>query len=141
MAATSDVVYDASYVPSDFTVTANGKVQARSAVDESFANDFTEFSKQRKYENVYSTYFHGDWALLEYDNPSTPNGTLLIIGDSYTNCIDHVFAESYRHVSVIDPRHYKGSIAEYVSELNPDDAVIMLGANNVVDNNVLGKLQ
>ena len=141
MATESDVVYDADYAPSGFSVSANGKPRERSEVDESFADDYTGYTKNAKYENVYGTYFHGDWTLLEYSNPSAPNGTLLIIGDSYTNCIDHIFAESYQHVYVVDPRYYKGSLVEYVGKLAPDDAVVMLGANNVIDKEINSKLK
>ena len=57
-----------------------------------------------------------------------------------THCIDHVFAESYQHVFVVDPRYYKGSLLEYTKKLAPDDAIIMLGANNVVDKDINAKL-
>ena len=137
----SDVVYDVNYEPGAFSVRLNGKKAKRSAVDESLADGYDSFSKSRTFSNVYADYFHGDYALIEYDNPDAPDGTLLVIGDSFTDCIDRLFAESYRHVSVVDPRHFEGSLAEYVDELQPDDAVVMMGAISLFDADVVGKLK
>ena len=137
----SDVVYDVNYEPGVFSVRLSGEEAPRSAVDESLADDYDGFSKSRTFSNVYADYFHGDFILIEYDNPDAPDGTLLVIGDSFTDCIDRLFAESYRHVCVVDPRYFEGSLADYVDELQPDDAVIMMSAISLFDADVVGKLK
>lgn len=136
----SDVVYDVSYDTSNFSVSANGKDVPRSDVDEFLSDSHKSYRKPAKYANVYADYFHGDYGLLEYFNADAPEGSLLVIGDSYTNCMDRFFAENYQHVSVIDPRYCKNNLDAYVDELAPDDIVVLMSANNLIDKGILQKL-
>ncbi|MBR0404365.1 MAG: hypothetical protein IJI68_04050 [Eggerthellaceae bacterium] len=79
----------------------------------------------------YASYFHGDEGLLEIQADSG-KGSLLIVGDSYTNCIDYLFANQYRHVYVIDPRYYTETIDSFMQDHEVDDAVMIMGSNTVV---------
>lgn len=136
----SDVVYDVSYDASSFSVRANGEDIPRSDIDEFLSDSYKSYRKPAKYANVYADYFHKDYGLLEYFNADAPEGTLLIIGDSYTNCMDRFFAENYQHVSIIDPRYYENNLDAYVDELAPDDIVVLMSANNLIDKDTLKKL-
>ena len=136
----SDVVFDVSYNVGSYSVRAEGKDIPRSDVDESLSDSFKGYHKPAKYANVYADYFHNDYGLLEFSNDDAPEGTLLIIGDSYTNCMDRFFAENYQHVSVVDPRYFKNELNAYINTLSPDDIVVLMGANNFVDKGVLERL-
>ena len=82
---------------------------------------------EEKYANQYGTWFHGNYATLVIENPSCENNeTLLIIGDSYSTCIDRFFAESYARVVVIDPRLFEGSLSALIDEEKPRDVVCIL---------------
>ena len=136
----SDEILDVDYEASAFTVKVNGETADQSVVDESLAQDYEGYSKSQKYANAYAEYFHSDWALLEFENPAAPEGTLLIIGDSYTNCMDRLFAETFKHVCVVDPRHYDKGITDYAAELDPDYIIVIMGADNLTDSDVLSAL-
>jgi len=137
----SDSVYDIKYDIGNLTATVNGENESLSAINDSLADDYTGFSKRFKYQNVYADYFHTDWEVLDYENSDAPDGRLLIIGDSYTNCIDRVFAQAYRNVRVIDPRHYEGDLGECIESFCPDDIVVLMGVNNIIADVTVEKLK
>lgn len=59
----------------------------------------------KRFTNLYGNYYHGNFELIEFENTrlSNDNG-LLIIGDSYTNCLERFFTANYRYVYVFDAR-------------------------------------
>ena len=137
----SDSVMGIDYDPSDFQVVVNGRSIDKSSLSKVFAEDDTRYHKQTRFENVYAAYFHGDYALLEYHNDNIEDGTLLVIGDSYTNNIDFLFAESYRDVYVVDLRHYEDAPSSIIDEYGVDDVLVLMGANNLVSPGVLARLK
>ena len=140
LATYSDSVLDVEYEASAFSVTVNGEKKDRSYVDESLAKDYAGFEKKNRFESVYAYYFHGDPSIIEYENEEAPDGTLLIVGDSFTDCIDRFFAESYKHVYVVDPRFFEGKLAKFARKLKPDDAVIIVSAPTLTNENALENL-
>lgn len=56
--------------------------------------------------NRYADYYHSDFAFLEIHNAlAKSDGGLLIVGNSYTNCMERFFAANYAHVYKIDERY------------------------------------
>lgn len=122
-----DVILDVEYERSSLRVTVDGVEQYASYLDESFAADYTSYTKSSMFADCYGSYFHGDPGLIEIENLDVQNGeSLLIIGDSYTNCMERFFAESYQYVYIIDPRNYEeGTIQEFLDGHDIDDGVFI----------------
>lgn len=68
--------------------------------------------------------------LIEIES-TCDSGSVLVVGDSYTNCIDYLFASVYRHVYIIDPRHYRGTLDSFLKDHDVDDAVFIMSSNNL----------
>lgn len=84
--------------------------------------------------NYYAEYFHSDFYKMRITNSdSISSKKLLIIGDSYSNCIERLFLAGYKQVTVVDPRHVKESLSETLSKDDYDDVLIMMCDANLRD--------
>ncbi len=121
-------VQDVEYERSELKVTVDGEEKNEAVLDRGYrAKGAKSYTPKKAYENYYGTWFHGDYGTLVLENPSCENGeTLLVIGDSYTNCMDRFFAESYARVVVVDPRYFEGSLSSLIDEEKPTDLVCLL---------------
>lgn len=128
-----DVVYDVEYERSSLRVAVGGKEYDASCLAESWQEGYTGHVNEEKFTDSYHACFHGDWGLIEIENLDMEDGeTLLIIGDSYTDCFERFFAENYRCVYVIDPRHVDDlDIQEFIDENGIDDVAFIETAKNI----------
>lgn len=133
-----DSVNDVSYNHGTYSVRIDGEEKDMSALCEGFGD--TPYRKSSRFANVYADYFHTDYGLIEIENDAVGSGALLIVGDSYTNSMDRFFAENYRTVYVLDPRHYKGTVRDFVSTHDIDDCVFILSANNFANQRFIDSL-
>lgn len=75
----------------------------------------------------YEEYFHWNIGIIELTNLDTlSEKTLLLVGDSYTNSIERLFAENYKTVYCIDPRYYKESLESFLADHKVDDLLFLL---------------
>lgn len=118
----------------DFDVTINGKKRSF----ESLAHhDLYEKNKkivENRFANRYAEYFHNDYGLIEMDNPSAQSDrVLLIVGDSYSNCMERFMAVHYSKTYVLDPRHQDGSIDSFLEEHDDvDDVLFVMRSTNLL---------
>ena len=104
----SDSIDDVAYEHDPLTVYVNGEQVEESFLNTSLAPDFEKFVKSGKFDNAYGDYFHRDYGIIQIVNENADtDDTLVIIGDSFTNPIERVFAESFRTVFVVDPRQFE----------------------------------
>lgn len=88
------------------------------------------WSKQ-KFASRYGEYFHSDYGLIEIDNPSiTSVSELLIVADSYSNCIERLFALDFSKIYVLDPRHTDEKLDSFLDEHPDVDKVLFLMRKN-----------
>lgn len=80
-----------------------------------------------RFANRYGEYFHSDYSIVILRNEDVASSKrLAIVGDSYTSCIERLFAEHYSEVYVIDPRHIEGSLDEMLRKYPVDDVLFMM---------------
>lgn len=132
-AVKGEKVQDVDYERSTLKVTIDGKEKNEASLDRGYsAKGAKSYTPKKNYENYYGAWFHGDYGIITMENPSCGNDeTLLVIGDSYTNCMERFFAESYARVVVVDPRHFEGSLSALVDEEKPRDLVCILSDQTV----------
>jgi hypothetical protein len=63
------------------------------------------------------------------------------VGDSFTDNFDRFFAESYRHVIVVDLRHYSDTLESLLSENEVDDCVFIMAADTMLSDYVIDSLR
>lgn len=80
-----------------------------------------------RFKDRYSELYHENAGLIIIRNAkNSGNGDLLIIGDSYSNCIERLLAMQFEVTYVIDPRQYKGGVEGFLSEHKGVGTVLFL---------------
>ena len=63
----------------------------------------------------YTVYLGGNQPLVRIHNPEG-EGRILVIRDSYANCLGTFLAQSYAEVVLVDLRYYKSPVSELAKE-------------------------
>ncbi|MEC4273302.1 hypothetical protein VJ923_09045 [Adlercreutzia sp. R25] len=127
----SDRIYDADIETPDFKVTIDGaEASIESLVHRGMYNDGRWGGNA--YANRYAEYFHTDFGLIQIDNPNpVEDKDVLIVGDSYTNCMERFLACEFATTYVLDPRHDSRSIDEFLEEHKGiSDVVFIMRSTN-----------
>ena len=133
----SDSLQDVKYARSPLRVVVDGVERDESFLCKALNSDGEPYNKTRLLENVYASYFHYDFAVIEITNEQAPSEeTLLIIGDSFTNSFERLFAEHYHTVYVIDPR-YSESLDSFLVDHQIDEGIFIWSHNTFLNKNVL----
>ena len=98
-------------------------------------NDSAEVSSSLFYKNrleeldKYTVYLNGNQPLVRIHNPEG-EGKLLVIRDSYANCLGTFLANSYEEVVLVDLRYYKTPVSELVANEGFDDVLVCYSLYN-----------
>lgn len=85
----------------------------------------------------YTVFLDGNHSLVRIQNPEK-QGKLLVIRDSYSNCLGGFLAESYGEVVLIDLRYYRQAVSELVGREGFDDILVCYScANFLTDTNLM----
>lgn len=84
----------------------------------------------------YTVFLDGNHSIVRIQNPEK-QGKLLVIRDSYSNCLGPFLAESYGEVVLIDLRYYRQSVLELARQEGFDDILVCYScANFLTDTNL-----
>lgn len=131
--AYKDHIVDYKFDYPDFKVTIDGKEASRESLVH--RKLYTKGSVQEnKYANRYAEYFHTDYGLIEIENPEVKMpGSLLLVGDSYSNCMERFLAFHFQKTYVLDPRHEEGTLDDFLAEhLDVEDVVFVMRSTNLL---------
>ncbi len=85
----------------------------------------------------YTVYLDGNHSLVRLHNPEG-SGTLLVVRDSYANCLGAFLAESYENVILVDLRYYKMPVSELVKQESVTDILVCYSLSNfMTDANIV----
>lgn len=88
-------------------------------------NDVNSYGKSIK----YSTFIGGDNPFTEITNPDITDGSsIVVVKESFGNAFVPFLVENYGKIYVIDYRHYKGSVSEFVKQNGVKDVLYL---NNI----------
>lgn len=140
----ADGVIDYRFNLPVYDVWVNGKKK-----DEGSVNSINRYEQgswpQEDFSNYYGDYYHKDYSQIVFANQSEDAGdkSLLIVGDSYTNCIERLYVSHYKKVYVYDPRLAKEALSEFVEQCDDDidDIMYMMCYMNLVDKRVTKNLR
>ena len=112
-----DVIVDSNFeIPKmDINIAGNEK-KTRNEKDQYLIGKFSKL----KFHNHYSSYFGGDQGLIEYTFDNSSTGNLLVISDSYDNCIEPFLACHFSHSYFVDLRLYYHDVGK---DFNIDDFI------------------
>lgn len=99
-------------------------------------------SSKLKEKDKYAMFLGGNYPMIDIRTTADTTDRLLLIKDSYANCLVPFLVPYYREIIIIDPRYYYGDITE-VMESNKITSVLFLYNGNtfVEDNSINGVLE
>lgn len=91
-----------------------------------------------KYD-MYPTYLDGNHSLTHIVNPGAPNGTLLLLKDSFGNTLATVLAAAYREIVMVDMRYYRTeAVSDLIAQYGVDTLLVNYSVDSLVnDTNIL----
>ena len=98
------------------------------------------FYRERLEEaDKYTVFLDGNHSLVTIRNPhAAGQGKLLVIRDSYSNCLGGFLAESYETVVLVDLRYYKQPISQLLAQEGFDDILVCYSLGNfLTDKNII----
>lgn len=85
----------------------------------------------------YTVFLDGNHSIVRIRNPEK-QGKLLVIRDSYSNCLGGFLAESYGEVVLIDLRYYRQAVTELAKQERFDNILVCYScANFLTDTNLM----
>ena len=98
----------------------------------------TLFFEERLEElDKYTVYLNGNQPLVRIENPEG-EGSILVIRDSYANCLGTFLPHTYESVVLVDLRYYKEPVSELLAEQEIEDVLICYSIGNFLsDNNLI----
>lgn len=72
--------------------------------------------EQAQQKDQYTVFFGGNDPLVIIDSNSENTEKILIIKDSYANCLVPMLADHYSQIHMMDLRYYHGDVSEYLEE-------------------------
>ena len=85
-------------------------------------------------KDQYSFFLNNIHPMIEISNPEASSEIcLVIIKDSYANCMVPFLMNHYRKIYVVDPRYYKSSVSKFINENTEVTDVLVLYNLNTMD--------
>jgi hypothetical protein len=96
------------------------------------------FYRERLEEaDKYTVFLDGNHSIVRVKNPDK-QGKLLVIRDSYSNCLGGFLAESYGEVVLVDLRYYRQPVSELAAQEGFDNILVCYScANFLTDTNLM----
>ena len=97
------------------------------------------FEDRLKELDKYTVFLDGNHGQVILENPDAPvDQTLLVIRDSYSNCLGPFLAETYKKVVLVDLRYYKKPVSELLAADTYEDVLVCYSIGNfMTDANII----
>lgn len=107
--AFGDAIVDGDFDLPDLKIHLYGfEARERNAKRQYLAGQY----EKAKFTNRYGAYFGGDYGLIEYTSGDVRAGNLLVISDSFDNCIEPLLASHFHYTWFADMRLYTRDVGE-----------------------------
>ena len=117
------------YAPQKDLITKyNIKTAEESQVECEEDSDITDlyYEKALKKEDKYEYFMGGNFGVLKIHTGCTNGKTLVLIKDSFANCIVPFLTNNYENIVMVDPRYLGGSIMDSLSDIGKIDTMVVL---------------
>jgi len=130
-----DELYDIEFDDNEYDVRVNGKKVKKSEFTKAKDYENGKYEKE-EFFNHYSSYFRDDTGEVVYTfEKNKDEGNLLLIADSFSNCMEKLIASHFYKTYVVDLRYYeedngeKFNLYKYVEKNKIDNVVFICSAN------------
>lgn len=90
-------------------------------------------------KDKYKVFFGGNYGMTEISG-CQGEGTLLVIKDSFANCMVPFLTTDYDRIIMIDLRYYAGSVSDLLNSGYVDDVLVLYELSNFANDTNLSKL-
>lgn len=98
-------------------------------------------SSRLKERDKYAVFLGGNYPIISIKTAGESKERLLLIKDSYANCLIPFLLPYYREIIVIDPRYYSGNINKVMQENRIGSVLFLYNGNTFMeDNSISGVL-
>lgn len=92
-------------------------------------------------KDKYAVFFGGNFSIMDIRTTADSTDRLLVVKDSYANCLIPFLTPYYREIVVIDPRYYYGDINKVMKENRITSVLFLYNGNTFMeDNSISGVL-
>lgn len=88
-------------------------------------------------KDKYTYFLGGNTPLITLKNEDSPSSSLLILRDSYSDCLAPFLLKHFSEIHLMDLRYYKESVLEYIEEKGIDRVLILYSVDNFSSDNSL----
>lgn len=102
-------------------------------------HDGVFYTERLEEADMYTVFLDGNHPLVRIHNPDAAGkGSILVIRDSYANCLGTILANSYENVVLIDLRYYHEDVAKLHEAEQFDDILVCYSLSNfMTDTNLV----
>lgn len=98
-------------------------------------------SSKLKEKDQYALFLGGNYSRIDIKTTADTTDRLMLIKDSYANCLIPFLTPFYREIIIIDPRYYYGDIHQVLEENKITNVLFLYNGNTFVeDNSISGVL-
>ena len=99
-------------------------------IDEQINSGSFYATKQLEGRDKYAMFFNGNHPLIKIETPLKDNQkVLLVLKDSYANCLVPFLAPHYRTIIMVDPRYYYDNLEELITVEGVNEILYLYNAN------------
>ncbi|MCI9216900.1 MAG: hypothetical protein HFG95_07415 [Dorea sp.] len=92
-------------------------------------------------KDKYKVFLGGDFPVVDIRTTADSTERLLIVKDSFANCLVPFLAPYYREIVLVDPSIYKGTVAQVMEEYRITSVLFLYGGNTFMeDSSISGVL-
>ncbi len=86
-------------------------------------------------EDKYAVFFGGDFPLIDIKTAAKADGRLLVVKDSYANCLVPFLVPYFREIVMVDPRYYKKGLGHVMKDYEITSVLFLYGGNTFMEDN------
>ncbi len=94
-----------------------------------------------KEKSQYDVFFGGNYAEVRIDTDAPSDRVLLVLKDSYANCVVPMLTQFYKTIVMVDPRYYTDNLPETIEKEGVTDLLWLYNVNTFLnDTSIADKL-
>ena len=91
-----------------------------------------------RFSSKYALFFNGNHPVIRIETPLENNQkVLLVLKDSYANCLVPFLAPHYRTIIMVDPRYYYDDLEELITVEKVSEILYLYNANTFLSDTSL----
>lgn len=97
-------------------------------------------SSKLEQKSQYDVFFGGNFAQIRIDTSSSSKRTLMVVKDSYANCVMPMLIPYFKSIVMIDPRYYTDDIQQAITAEGVTDILWLYNINTFLNDTSIAKL-